>query len=88
VAELKARISEYLEQLPEGPLVITRHGRPTALVIQVPVDPDDFQSLLLSFSPKFWEIIDQSRKTKRIPFDEFWQKVDKTRTARRRRRPT
>ena len=77
VAEFKARLSEYLERLTEGPVIITRHGRPTALVIDVPEDPDDLQSLLLSLSPKFWAIIDASRKTKKIPFDDFWRKVEK-----------
>lgn len=77
IAAFKARICEYLEKLPAGPVVITRHGRPAALVVTVPEDPEELESLLLSFSPRFWAIIDESRKGKRIPFDEFWRRAER-----------
>lgn len=85
VAGFKARISEYLERLAEGPIMITRHGRPTALVVTVPEDPDDLQSLVLSLSPKFWSIIEASRKTKRIPLDEVRRRA-RRKSGRRGRR--
>jgi prevent-host-death family protein len=84
VAGFKARISEYLERLREGPVMITRHGRPTALVVNVPEDPDDIQSLVLSLSPKFWAIIDASRKTKRVPLAEVQRRPTKGRRRRRK----
>jgi prevent-host-death family protein len=78
LAEFKAKLSEHLKRLPEGPVVVTRHGRPAALVINVPENPDDLQSLLLSFSPRFWEIIAASRATRKIPFAEFFGDAPKS----------
>lgn len=35
VAELKARLSSYIRKSEEGPIIITRNGKPVAVLISV-----------------------------------------------------
>lgn len=79
VADVKAHFSAYLRETESGPVVITRNGRPAAILINV-VDEDELESLLLAHSPKFRAILqaarDEIKQTGGIPHDEFWQQVD------------
>lgn len=79
VADVKARFSAYLRETESGPVVITRNGRPAAILVNV-VDEDELESLLLAHSPKFRAILqaarDEIKQTGGIPHDEFWQQVD------------
>ena len=76
IAEFKARLGTYLGLLAKGPLVVTRHGRPRAVVLPVPADPEDLDGLLIGFDPRFWEMIDRSDRAKAIPEDEFWRRAE------------
>lgn len=79
VADMKAHFSAYMKQSESGPIVITRHGKPAAVLVNV-VDEDELDGLLLAYSPKFRAILQTARaeiiKTGGIPHDEFWQQVD------------
>ena len=47
LADVKARLSAYLDQCGvEGPLIITRNGK-AAAVLLVPYDDDDMERLML-----------------------------------------
>jgi prevent-host-death family protein len=51
VRELKAKTSEMLRTVERGNTVlVTTHGRPTAML--VPVTEDDIEDALLAYSPK------------------------------------
>jgi prevent-host-death family protein len=86
VARFKARISEYLESLEEGAIVVTRHGRPAAVVLPPPKDPEDLDSLLLAHDPRFWKIVRKSEKSKLLSADEFWRRVEKRSGVQQRKR--
>jgi PHD/YefM family antitoxin component YafN of YafNO toxin-antitoxin module len=62
----------------EGPVVITRNGRPVAVLV-APTDKDDLERMVLAHSPRFRAILAKSRKSfdagKGIPHDEFWKAV-------------
>jgi prevent-host-death family protein len=80
LADVKAHLSAYLDQVAsEGPLVITRNGKPVAVLL-APVDDDDLESLLLARSPRFQALLDQSRRSVRegkgLPSDEFWEAAE------------
>ena len=79
VADVKAHFSAYMKETEAGPVVITRNGRPAAILLNV-VEEDELEGLLLAFSPKFREILQAARAeikdTGGIPHDEFWQQVD------------
>jgi prevent-host-death family protein len=83
LAEVKARLSAYVEQAKtEGPVVITRNGKAVAVIL-APVDDDDLENILLTRSPRFQAMLDQSRESirsgKGLSEEEFWRAVDQER---------
>jgi prevent-host-death family protein len=79
LADVKARLSAYVEQAEtEGPIVITRNGKAVAVLL-APVDDDDLESLILARSPRFQALLEKSRKSikagKGLSQEEFWQTV-------------
>jgi prevent-host-death family protein len=79
VAELKAQFSAYLRLSTEGPIVVTRHGKPVAVLLSID-DEDELERLVLAYTPKFQGILDaareQIRETGGIGHEEFWGKVE------------
>jgi prevent-host-death family protein len=80
LADVKTHLSAYLDEARQrGPVIITRNGKAVAVLIS-PVDDDDLERLVLSRSPRFQALLDQSRKSvaegKGLSREEFWQKVD------------
>ena len=84
LADAKARLSAYVDECTsDGPIIITRNGKPVAVLL-APVDADDLDRLMLARSPRFQALINKSRQSiaasKGRPAKDFWQ------TARRRKR--
>jgi prevent-host-death family protein len=79
VAEVKARFSAYVRALTEGPVVVTRHGKPVAVLLSVE-DEEELERLVLAYTPKFRAILDagreQIRKTGGIAHEALWQEVE------------
>lgn len=87
LADVKARLSAYLEQCErEGPVVITRNGRPVAVLL-APVDNDDLEGLLLARSPRFQALLERSRRSiqsgKGLTHKDFWKTVAQRRKSDR-----
>src|SRR5712692_2785427 len=78
VADIKARLSAYLKESEEGPVVVTRNGKAVAVLLAVK-DDDELERLLLAHSPKFQALLDKSRgqieETGGIPHEQFWREV-------------
>jgi prevent-host-death family protein len=78
VADVKARLSAYLQEAREGPVIVTRNGKAVAVLLAV-TDDDELERLVLAHSPKFQALLDRSRRrieeTGGIPHDEFWRVV-------------
>ena len=78
VADVKARLSAYLKESQEGPVVVTRNGKAVAVLVAV-TDDDELERLVLAHSPKFQALLDKSRRqieeTGGIPHEEFWRQV-------------
>lgn len=78
VANVKARLSAYLKESEQGPVVVTRNGKAVAVLLAVS-DDDELERLLLGHSPKFQALLDKSRRqieeTGGIPHDQFWREV-------------
>lgn len=55
LAEVKTQLSAYLERAQHERLLITRHGRPVALVIGVA--GESLEDLLTSADPELWRMI-------------------------------
>src|SRR5947209_20511594 len=79
VAEVKDRQSAYLKESQQGPVIVTRNGKPVAVLLAV-TDEDELKRLILAHSPKFQAILDKSRRqideTGGIPHDVFWREVE------------
>jgi prevent-host-death family protein len=78
VADVKARLSAYLEVCAETPVVVTKNGRPAAVLIAVS-DEDELECLVLAHSPRFRAILDAAdrkiRKGEIIGHHDFWKTV-------------
>jgi prevent-host-death family protein len=91
VADVKARLSAYLKKSQEGPVIVTRNGKPVAVLLAV-TDEDELERLVLAHSPKFQAILDKSRgqieDTGGIPHDQFWREVSaENRKDNKQKRP-
>ncbi len=47
----------------DGPVIITRKGKPVAVLVAAPSNEDDFDNLILTHSPKFWAMLERARKS-------------------------
>src|SRR6266480_1071148 len=78
VADVKARLSAYLDETREGPVIVTRNGKAVAVLLAV-TDEDELERLVLAHSPKFQALLDRSRRqieeTGGIPHEQFWREV-------------
>src|SRR5947207_13155114 len=63
LADVKARLSAYVDECGvEGPVVITRNGK-AAAVLLVPYDDNDLERLMLARSPRFQAMLERSRQS-------------------------
>jgi prevent-host-death family protein len=79
VADVKANFSSYIRESEEGAVVITRNGKPVAVLLGVQ-DDDEVERLILSRSRRLKAILDAAHQRIRagegIPHDEFWEQVE------------
>ena len=86
LADVKAKLSAYIEQSEtEGPVVITRNGKAVAVLLS-PVDDDDVENLVLARSPRFRKLLGKSRASikagRGLSLKEFWSAVSKQQSRR------
>ena len=90
VAEVKSQFSAFLKASEGGPVVVTRNGRPVAVIVGVQ-DEDEIERLLMAYSPHLRAILEQSRQQFRdgqwLSEEEFWAQFDPTQPAKRRAKP-
>ena len=84
VADVKARLSAYMRMCKEGPIVITRNGKPAAVLLAVD-DEDELERLVLAYTPRFRAILDAAkqriRETGGIKHEDFWHEVEVGQTS-------
>jgi prevent-host-death family protein len=61
LAEVKDHFSAYIDESRESPVVVTRNGRPVAMIISID-DEDDLDSLLLAHNPRFVQLLEAARQ--------------------------
>jgi prevent-host-death family protein len=79
LADVKARLSAYVDHVEtEGPVVITRNGKPVAVLLALR-DAEDLEHLVLARSPRFQALLDESRASiragKGLARNAFWKAV-------------
>lgn len=79
VADMKARLSDYLKESESSPVVVTRNGKVVAVLVGV-ADESEAAKLASVRPRKLEAILDAAKrrlnKGAGIPHDEFWKKVD------------
>ena len=89
VAEIKSQFSAFLKSSEAGPVVVTRNGRPVAVIVGVQGE-DEIERLLLAYSPRLQAILEASRKQIRegdvLSHEEFWAEVEASRATKPRGR--
>jgi prevent-host-death family protein len=89
VAEVKSQFSAFLKASEAGPVVVTRNGRPVAVIVGVE-DEDEIERLLMAYSPRLQAILAASRQQIRdgevLSHEEFWAQVEASRASKRRGR--
>jgi prevent-host-death family protein len=91
LADVKAKLSAYLEECgTDGPVVITRNGKAVAVLL-APYDDDDLERIMLGRSRRFQALLDRSRKSikegRGLPEKDFWQAVKKRAQKRKATKP-
>src|SRR5262249_55625091 len=80
VAEIKSQLSALLKASESGPVVVTRNGRPVAVIVGVQ-DEEEIERLLMAYSPRLQAILETSRKQIRegevLSHEEFWSQIDR-----------
>ena len=79
VAEVKSQFSAFLKASEGGPVVVTRNGRPVAVIVGVQ-DEDEIERLLMAYSPHLRDILERSRQQIRegqsLSEEEFWSQME------------
>jgi prevent-host-death family protein len=79
VAAFKSRFATYLQARKKGPIVISRKGKPVAVLLSVE-DEGELERLVLAYSPTFQKIIEtakeQIRKGAGISHKDLWQPIE------------
>jgi prevent-host-death family protein len=87
VANVKARLSEYLKASAKGPIVVTRNGKAVAVLVGVN-DDDEVERMLMAHSRKLRSILDAADRRidegRGISHEDFWHRIE---GRDRRRKP-
>jgi prevent-host-death family protein len=79
LAEVKDRFSAYVDESHESPIIVTRNGRPVAMIIAIE-DEDDLDSLLLVHDQRFLRLLEEARQRVRttggVSLAEMRQQVE------------
>lgn len=75
LGEAKNSLSAYVDDAQHDRILVTRHGRPAALIIGV--EGEAFEDLMTRSDPEFWRMIESRRGAARpIPAGEMRRRLD------------
>ncbi len=72
----EAKLEKCVRQAQRERIVITRDGKPVALVVGV--EGMDLEQIQLGYSDKFWELIQHRRKQKTLSRAELEKRIAKS----------
>jgi prevent-host-death family protein len=81
--EAKQRLSSFVVRAQRERVLITKQGRPAALMIGV--EGHDLEDLLLMQNPRFWKMIEARRAEPTLSLDDVRRRLGEPPKRRRRR---
>jgi len=79
IAEIKAHLSAYVKESEKGAVIVTKNGKPVAVLLGV-TDEEEIERLVLAYSPKFQAVLARGRQqiqeTGGIAHEDFWQEME------------
>ncbi len=91
LAEVKDRLSAYIDAAKESAIIVTRNGKPVALLTSI-LESDDLDSLLLTHDRRFIRLLTAARERvhagRYLTNEQFWRELRRRRTRRGSRRPS
>jgi prevent-host-death family protein len=79
IAEIKAHLSTYVKESEKGPIIVTKNGKPVAVLLGI-TDEEEIKRLVLAYSPKFQAVLargrQQIKETGGIAHEDFWQEME------------
>ena len=79
LADVKARFCSYVKESEEGPIIVTRNGKPVAMLLSIE-DEEEIDRMVLAYSPKFQRMLraakQQIRDDRGIKHQEFWREME------------
>lgn len=73
--DLQKKVKECMDTAQEERVVITRRGRPAAVLVGV--EGKDWEDVVLQTSPAFWKLIEERRKQPTISVKELRARLKK-----------
>jgi prevent-host-death family protein len=87
VADVKAHFSAYLKASEWEPIVVTRNGKPVAILSAVS-DEEELERLMMAESPQLQAILHAACRRIQagagIPNEAFWKEVESEKEAKKR----
>ena len=87
-ADVKAHFGAYLKAVKKRPVVVTRNGKPVAILSAVS-DEEELERLMMAQAPRLQEILEAARKRiaagEGIPEDQFWAEVEEEQRSKKQR---
>jgi prevent-host-death family protein len=74
IGQFSANPQQYVNDSQQEAIVVTRHGKPCAVLHGV--EDDDLESSELAHSREFWSMIEQRRREPTIPWEDAERELD------------
>jgi len=85
LGQAKNELSAYVEEAQHDRVLVTRHGKPAALIIGV--EGEDFEDLMTRSDPEFWQMIEARRTaSKTISSEEMRRRLGVAKKRRPKRK--
>jgi prevent-host-death family protein len=75
VRDLQRKIKDTVDAAQEDQVVVTRNGKPAAILIGV--EGKDWEDVILQTSPSFWELIRKRREEKTVSMKKMKERAGK-----------
>jgi len=74
IRDLQKNIRKCVDVSQKEHVVVTRHGKPAAIVIGV--EGNDWEDVMYQTSPAFWKMIEERRKGKTLSLSEVRKRIE------------